>query len=63
MRMEKEKEFRFCPVCASTNLKWHRGGRLGDQYECPNCSYVGIALQGTEEFIKSYKEKLSESNA
>ena len=61
--MEKEKQIRFCPVCASTSLKWLRGGNLGDQYECPNCGYVGIALQGSEQFIKSYREKLSEEHA
>lgn len=52
----KVKEFRFCPVCGSTKLEWLIGGITGDQYKC-ECAYQGIALKGTEDFIKKFREQ------
>ena len=54
--MENEKELRFCPVCGSTKLEWLIGGTTGDQYKC-ECGYQGIALKGTTEFIKQFREQ------
>ncbi len=51
-----EKEIRFCPVCGSTKFKCLIGGVTGDQYKC-ECGYQGIALKGTDEFIKKFREQ------
>ncbi|MBN2067296.1 MAG: hypothetical protein JW744_02415 [Candidatus Diapherotrites archaeon] len=52
-----EKDVLVCPQCGSTDLKWLLGGKLGDQYYCPKCSYQGFALRGNPKFVKGFKEK------
>lgn len=54
----EEKEFRFCPDCGATELDWFMGGKLGDQYKCRKCNYIGPVLKGNAKFIGKFKKEL-----
>jgi len=56
----KNNVYRFCPICGSKKLEWLLGGNTGDQYKCNECGYQGIVLEGDDEFIRSFREKLNE---
>jgi hypothetical protein len=62
----KEMSFRFCPSCASTNLKplifgfGKDSAAISPQMKCMNCGFYGFVFEGTIDFIKEFKESLKE---
>lgn len=53
-----KRDFLFCPVCGSTDLKPLLGFELGKQYLCNKCGYRGPALQGDYNFIMNFRKDL-----
>jgi len=62
MPSDKQQYLKFCPKCGSTDIT-PAGTRnwLGYPFwDCPKCEYSGSPMEGTEEFILEYREKLKE---
>lgn len=44
-----------CPVCGSTDVTYYMGLKMGYQYQCKSCNYVGALI--LEADITSSPEK------
>ncbi len=61
---EKEKKLlKFCPHCGSKKLKmaitpWKVSSAFFNNYYCTECGYEGYILEGSEQIIKEFREKV-----
>jgi len=67
MNKKKEEYFKFCPKCGSKKIRLTRliaDIVLADFkfYECENCKWRGTPYEGTEEFIRKFKQKINAKN-
>jgi len=60
--MENKKMIRFCPSCSSVNIKGSilSTATIAPIYRCIDCDFQGVALEGTAELIRQFREKLEE---
>lgn len=64
----KQKMYRFCSNCGSTDLVraylgMFENASMHTVFKCRQCGFAGMPFEGTEEFIRKFKQSISKKKA